>query len=389
VLYVRGCMRSGTTLLADLLNESREIGIIYEQPFGDVLERIQPLFWYERAVDGLSAKLPFEERARQVSARPYPRRERQAEIAAGIVAASLGKRDLRIVGSKTPGPWKAARLDLVRAAFGTVRYVFIVRNPLGTINSIAARNERYLCGLDPSWTFRDIAEAIGLYREGIALLLSTVAASPDDCYVIGYEELLADPERVLAGLSAFLGVEIPYRPGMVRDTKPPSALSAAEEESVRATFASALDSWSSKRLSGPASRLGSTLDDCVLTPETGRAYRFELAAHDRSMLGAGWSDSERGGTWSDGARAEIWFAVKDPGRYRARIVVAGNGMPWQLPVRCSASVGGVRTTIAIPRLVPQSVDVGPFRLEAGRPHALSLEPGDARFYLKSVSIDRS
>ena len=47
VVFVRGCARSGTTLLADIMNESPKIGLLVEQPLGDLAARMLDIFWFE------------------------------------------------------------------------------------------------------------------------------------------------------------------------------------------------------------------------------------------------------------------------------------------------------------------------------------------------------
>src|SRR5436305_2059513 len=125
VLFVRGCARSGTTLLADVLNEHPSIGLLVEQPLGDVVRRMHELFWYETflereraAIERASARAgsdsggktahftPRDNASRLRFPRRYPSRDRLAQIVTAVVEASLEKDSLRIVGSKTPGHWR-------------------------------------------------------------------------------------------------------------------------------------------------------------------------------------------------------------------------------------------------------------------------------------------
>src|SRR5262249_34877106 len=132
---------------------------------------------------------PIENPDRMRFPRRYPMRDRFANIVAAIVGASLEKPSARVIGSKTPRPWNDHQLRIVQELFEEIRYVFIVRNPLDTINSIVNRRNAAREGLD-LWPDKPIAEAISRYREGACLVLSCASTYPAQTYVIRYDDLV-------------------------------------------------------------------------------------------------------------------------------------------------------------------------------------------------------
>jgi hypothetical protein len=344
VAFVRGCPRSGTTLLADIMNESPDIGLLIEMPFGDLVRRMLPILWYEDNVNRERAAIadagkrvaesaappetgasfiPLDNRHQVTYARRYPTRERLAAIVTAVVEASMEKPNLKIVGSKTPGRWDEFELDVVKSVFPRVKYVFVVRHPLETINSIVNRRNAGRAGLD-FWPYQHVSEAIDAYFESTAALLSCVAAYGDDCYVVGYEDLIANPEPTLAALGAFLGVELRDRTALIEKAGPSTRiLTPDEDESVHAAFGQAIATWRDKRLTGPGTSIGRQLDDCVRVLEIGREYRFDAPATDRSLLGAGWSALEPQGVWTEALTAEAYFAVPEEGQYIVTLEFGG------------------------------------------------------------------
>ena len=295
VVFVRGCARSGTTLLADIMNESPKIGLLVEQPLGDLAARMLDIFWFEDHILETRAIIAEKRRAaekvrgagehfvlvenldRMRFPRRYPTREKFGAILTGVVEASLEKPGLAVVGSKTPGHWDRFELDLVRSAFPRMKYVFIVRNPMETVNSILNFRNRARAGLH-LWPDKPVEEAIARYQEGIGLLLSCAADSGEETFVVGYDDLIADPAATLASLGSFLGMELRDESKLVG---PPSiaknVLTPDEERAVRAAFGNAIDGWAAKRLTGPATALAGQLDDGLRVVEPGKVVSLRCA----------------------------------------------------------------------------------------------------------------
>jgi Sulfotransferase family len=389
-VFVRGCARSGTTLLADIMNESESIGLLIEQPLGDLASHLLDVFWFEEHVLDTQSKIAamklaaakargsgehfglFENLDRMRFPRRYPTRDRLGAIITGIVAASLDKTQLKVVGSKTPGHWDNFELELIASSFPRVKYVFIVRNPMETVNSILnfrnlARAKLHI------WPDKPVEEAIARYQEAICLLLSCVADFGDRCFVIKYDDLIADANGTLAALGDFL--EIPLRDESKLVGPSSSArnvLTADEEAAVRSSFASAIEGWPSKRLTGLASAIGGSLDDCVRVVEPGKTYRCDAPVGDRGFLGSGWSGAEPPGIWSDAPRADLFFAVPRDGEYAIDLEFAGYIPSRREPLTVGVTFDGTRTEMRL-RDRRRTHFRSTTRLAAGRVHHVRFD----------------
>jgi hypothetical protein len=402
VVFVRGCARSGTTLLSDVLNESPEIGILVEQPLGDVANRLSGLFWFDdhrreqrETIAAMASRkserggeyfAPIDNLQRMRFPLRYPTRERLGVIVAAVIEASLGKPHLALIGSKTPGHWNEHELAVVRELFAHLSYVFVVRNPWDTINSIVNRRNAARRGRD-LWPDKPIEEAIARYQEGTCLLLSCARRYPERTYVVRYEDLLADPQSTLAGLGAFLGVELQDRSNLIvgGSRAAASVLTAAEDALVQAEFGAALRRWSEKRVTGPAGTLDAVLDDCVRTVEIGKQYRCDAPVGDRGMLGSGWSGAEPRGIWSDAPQADVFFAVPEDGTYALELELAACVRNRREGLRFTVTFGDQRSEHVLHHERNVRLRLGPVRLSGGRAHRVAFEFPS----LPAASRDRS
>jgi hypothetical protein len=356
VLFVRGCARSGTTLLADIMNEHPNVGLLVEQPLGDLANRMSSILWFEEhrksEEAAISRELFVDNRCRMQNTLRYPTRERFPEIVAAAVNATFDKPELHIIGSKTPGRWEQHELELVQSLFPRVKYVFVVRNPLATINSMINRRNAARAGRD-TWPNEPIEEAIARYQESMALLLSTVAAYPRDCYIVGHEDLLARPGATLAGLSDFLGVRIRDESSLIGGKKSaekhaPNVLTAVEERRVREVFGPAIDAWADKRLTGRPIGLARKLAGVIQPIAVERSERLRVRPErQRGLLGAGWSGSEPGGVWSEAQTAECFFNVPHDGDYRVRLQFSGFGATWRRPLTFAVTLGNQHVPVTL------------------------------------------
>ena len=389
-VFVRGCARSGTTLLADIMNESPSIGLLIEQPLGDLAARLLDIFWFEAhvldnrsriaAMKAAASKAKgggehvqlFENLDRMRFPRRYPTRDRLAQIVTGVVASSLDKDALDVVGSKTPGHWDAYELELITSAFPRVKVVFIVRNPMETVNSIVnfrnlARAKLHL------WPDKPIEEAIARYQEGICLLLSCAANLGDACFVVKYDDLIADARGTLAALGDFLELPLRDESNLVGPKSvAKNVLTPAEDSLVRTTFGAALASWPSKHLTGLSTRVDSQLDDCVRVVEVGKTYRCDAPVGDRGFLGSGWSGAEPPGIWSDAPRADLFFAVPASGEYTVTLEFAGYVPARSKPLKLAITFDDKRADMTL-RNNRRTRFTAKARLAAGRAHRISFD----------------
>jgi Sulfotransferase family len=391
VVFVRGCARSGTTLLADIMNESPKIGLLVEQPLGDLAARMLDIFWFEDHIEETRAIIEQKKRATEKARRGgehfvlvenldrmrfprrYPTREKLGAILTGVVEASLEKPGLAIVGSKTPGHWDRFELDLVRSAFPNVNYVFIVRNPMETVNSILNFRNRARAGLH-LWPDKPVEEAIARYQESICLLLSCAAENGDDTFVVGYDDLIADPAATLASLGNFLGMELRDESKLVGPSSiAKNVLTKDEERAVRSAFGGAIDGWAGKKLTGPATALAGQLDDGLRVVGIGTVYRCDAPAGDRGFLGSGWSGAEPPGIWSDAPQADLFFAVPSDGEYAVKLEFAGYVPNAREPLDVTITVAGERVPVRLKNSRKTRFTSPKVRLAAGRAHRVSFD----------------
>ncbi len=120
--------------------------------------------------------------------------------------------DRRLV-DKTPSyAWSLETLKRAEATFEGARYVHLLRHPYATIASFEeARIEQVFFPRATGFTRRQLAEMSWLLGErNIAGLLAGIPA--ERRHTVRFEELVAEPERVLRELCGFLGLA--YHPDM-------------------------------------------------------------------------------------------------------------------------------------------------------------------------------
>jgi Sulfotransferase family len=204
-VFVGGCPRSGTTLLRTMLNCHPELALPHET-------RFLIGAWERRARFG-DLSLPENRRrvARWIASRKKSRLERLGvsadELAARLEAAPptigsvLGTCFLlyaRRHGKERWGdkrPSHAQHLDAIFAMFPAAQFINIVRDPRGAVASVRKIG----------WYDGDLAAGVDLWERSIRAVDSRREhLAPDQLLEIQYEELVADPRRVLERVAGFL-----------------------------------------------------------------------------------------------------------------------------------------------------------------------------------------
>ena len=248
-IFVVGAPRSGTSLLARMLDAHPSIGLADELCFFDIIlgarrevpeldsaERIEHFldllprmdhvrFW----ADGAAL---IEAAAERLRADPRPSYAAFYRHLMECRAAALGKRRF---GEKTP--WNVRHLEALEALFPNARFLHIVRDPRAVVASKRKlpRTSRDVVTNAVKWSI-DIAAA-ARYRD----------LSPDRAarlLEIRYEDLVRAPESVLRRVTDFLGE--PFDPAMLAFAEA-GALAFKDQpwrEGVRRPlFDSSLEAW--------------------------------------------------------------------------------------------------------------------------------------------------
>ena len=198
VLFVIGSPRSGSTMLARMIGSHSEI---YVRPEPHMLTPLAHLGYYENV-----EKAPFDHVLAAESIREFV-----ADLPAGehdYIDACRAYTDLlysRILATqpeknyfldKTPA--YALILDFMARIYPKARYVVLTRHPLAIFSSYAESffDSDYQAAND----YNPILER---YVPAIAKFLRS-AATPH--FHVVYEQLVADPEAMLAGIFDFIGV---------------------------------------------------------------------------------------------------------------------------------------------------------------------------------------
>ncbi|HYW55038.1 MAG TPA: sulfotransferase [Dongiaceae bacterium] len=420
VVLVRGCPRSGTTVIASMINASPKAAMMYEYPLDALVRDLRPILAHQREIESMWERAPEGFALTPLEAEGayfndfgdppyehYPTDERFGAIVTAVVEATVGKRDVTVIGSKTPGSVLMDERAAIEPYFGDIRYLFVVREPLATINSMMNRRNLTRIGAD-RWDITDVDGAIAEYRRSVLSLFSHVAAYPDACYVVKYEDLVERDVETLTGIEDFLDVPLmETRRLLQRETETRVILDADERGRVARAFGGVTESWSQKALTGPGARAVEALTDCVVPLVPGTRYRYVSAGGQRHFLGAGWNALEEGGVWSARPEADLFFTVAESGEFVVSVEFSCFLVGDQTAKSVGVALNGARlfhgTALASesPFLDATNGDVrvfaapgpfmvlgGPVALEAGRVNRLVLGTDDARSPLQlGVSED--
>lgn len=201
-VFVVGMWRSGTSLLYTLLNQHPGIALMYEAD----LPLLQRLFqnagskpdWLERWEFWNSALTRH-----RIDSRQIPGRIPNLPCAAEIVWKQYAGEAL--YGEKSPNYYDS--LQWLSREFPKARFVVIWRNPADICRSIIRARNGSPFFAKRGITHRALIGCRKLKRECEALISRDVPL-----HQIQYEEMIREPERVLAGICSFL--EIPFDPQM-------------------------------------------------------------------------------------------------------------------------------------------------------------------------------
>jgi hypothetical protein len=205
--FVLGHVRSGTTMLRAMLDSHPDLAVPPESYFvPDLLADAGPVDW-DRFVRVLTADKYFPDW--QLAADDAwhalaadPRVHTTADAVAGLYALYATREGKPWYGDKTPS--HLLHVDLLAQRFPEARFAHIVRDGRDVCASVVTMD----------FLAEDWAEAArGWRRKVLRAHEAGRRLGPERYRLVHYEELVADPARVLGELCAFFGLE--YTPAML------------------------------------------------------------------------------------------------------------------------------------------------------------------------------
>lgn len=126
--------------------------------------------------------------------------------------------------------------DLVKRVIPEAKFIFIVRDGRGAVSSMLETQPKHdIYSASLTWSLKALRTR-KLY-----------AQYPDDVFIVRYESLVRDPERVCRDMCAFLGLE--FSPAMLTDYRTNEAVRHATDqthpETYQAITTSMIDEWQS------------------------------------------------------------------------------------------------------------------------------------------------
>lgn len=198
-LFILGCVRSGTTMVRDLLR--RQPGTIcpeethyfrqgepFHTPASDRQLKNTPTLRKHREIDGLSAGDFDRLHAKSLS---------RAELMCQHVHFMAQARGLRQFRWFDKTPQNVYGLPLIAAEFPQARFLHLVRNPLNVVASLK---------LGKVMKVDDIHGACNYWIEAVTIIRQMAPVLGERLLEMRYEDLTRDPVRYMRDLLSFSGL---------------------------------------------------------------------------------------------------------------------------------------------------------------------------------------
>jgi hypothetical protein len=200
-----GCVRSGTTLLRDILRQHVNLCCPEETQFfrwGNPFrtkEFVQtytssPVLRRHREIDGVAEEEYLEILATSTSRGMFMRRYLE------LFQRAQHMEDRRVFDKS---PQNIYGIPLIKDAFPQARFISMVRNPLNVVASLREGKVMHVA---------DLVGACSYWNEAVSILNFFTSLIPDDLYVVRYEDLIKEAPRYLHRILQFVGEEnVQYR----------------------------------------------------------------------------------------------------------------------------------------------------------------------------------
>ena len=210
-----GAPRSGTSLLAQILNTHPQVACFHEYGIGALIGNVSRLINFD-----LANKLSYEASGSALDdftlnriklASQYtrgeayitPRPEHVKDIIKSIYKVVSGKKHLKVFADKTPN-WVYFERELrsARIWLGELKIILVVRRPCDVIRSSLRRAHMSKHALD-KWRISTIEEAILEWKDNWEHLVSESNAAGRNINVVKYEDLISNFEATSHQIAKF------------------------------------------------------------------------------------------------------------------------------------------------------------------------------------------
>jgi Sulfotransferase family len=342
-LVVGGAPRSGTTLVQQILNSHPHIVCLHEFGLHRFVTILDQLFSVEEERDAwlvpAAAKVAkrLAESRRPVTAgeesyatadRPWssmhefakfrydftrqeiddpeliPRRKDAIDIYRSVLAAVSRKNQIRVCADKTPGSLIRDTLPALETKLGSIKRLYIVRDPVATIESSVRRARSASRGED-QWHISSVEEAIVEWAENWELV-AREAREANNALILRYEDLVADFTVHASRIAAFCEVEDKFTDLVMptpEELREPM-LSVAERALIEQQLGALATEWQTLSLTEAFERFATIF----LSIEPGTPIEANGPASSL-VFKEGFAAPEDFGRWTLGHRARFAFRL--------------------------------------------------------------------------------
>ena len=322
-----GAPRSGTTMLARLLNTHPAIGCLNEVPLTSFVSHLNPFFSDRAArveaaekIAERTASCLYQEEPSRVELFWRSREEslgdsgygtdlgvwdldlHAAASARAMVEVALGKMPLTHIGSKLPNLDLLEDWRTLKSTLPGLKYVHIVRRPRDVVNSSLARRSRALIGKDV-WHIDTVEEACKEW------LTDWNRAEVAGCVLgkrllrLRYEDLVSQNPRITTMLADHLAIEDAFDLSVCRPLDHDLhgyALTSEEDDKLASMLGEIDKCWTE-----PLDALRTRFNRYGFALPPSGIIKFGLDDEGGLYSDNGFSVPEAWGRWTDGEQARI------------------------------------------------------------------------------------